>query len=65
MNNETTKDQVRRLIAGIAPCYAKRPDLIKDADYCFGFVVEVVELAIAEEREASKENQEQKDEVSQ
>lgn len=52
MNNETTKDQVRRLIAGIAPCYEKRPDLIKDDDYCFGFMVQVVELAIAEEREA-------------
>ena len=51
MNNETIKDQVRRLIAGIAPCYEKRPDLIKDDDYCFGFMLEVVELAIAEERE--------------
>lgn len=53
MNNETIKDQVRRLIAGIAPCYEKRPDLIKDDDYCFGFMLEVVELAIAEEREAN------------
>lgn len=53
MNNETTKDQVRRLIAGIAPCYEKRPDLIKDDAYCFGFMVQVVELAIAEEREAN------------
>lgn len=53
MSNETIKDQVRRLIAGIAPCYEKRPDLIKDDDYCFGFMVQVVELAIAEEREAS------------
>ena len=52
MSNETIKDQVRRLIAGIAPCYEKRPDLIKDDDYCFGFMLEVVELAIAEEREA-------------
>ena len=52
MNNETIKDQVRRLIAGIAPCYGKSPDLIKDDDYCFGFMVQVVELAIAEEREA-------------
>jgi len=52
MNNETTKDQVRRLIAGIEPYYEKRPDLIKDDDYCFGFMVQVVELAIAEEREA-------------
>ena len=54
MNNETIKDQVRRLIAGIAPCYGKSPDLIKDDDYCFGFMVQVVELAIAEEREAYK-----------
>ena len=53
MSNETIKDQVRRLIAGIAPCYEKRPDLIKDDDYCFGFMVQVVELAIAEEREAN------------
>ena len=53
MNNETIKDQVRRLIAGIAPCYGKSPDLIKDDDYCFGFMVQVVELAIAEEREAN------------
>jgi len=53
MSNETIKDQVRRLISGIAPCYEKRPDLIKDDDYCFGFMVQVVELAIAEEREAA------------
>ena len=52
MSNETIKDQVRRLISGIAPCYEKNPDLIKDDDYCFGFMVQVVELAIAEEREA-------------
>ena len=52
MDKETIEAKVKRLICALSPRHARRPEAIGNAVYDFDEVRCIVELAIAEEREA-------------